>query len=172
MSWLRTRPPVPAQHAPCTAPGENHRMAVLQASWARDRQVARRRLALRWLQWALLRYLLPLVLVALASMVVWVWLLPQVQAGIAHFPANLMAAQTPLASPQPAPHTPAAPLQTLTSIAWSPTTAPEEASLPLALRFHSTLEIPRQAATNQTTAHEPNPLHTLKPENWLHSKEP
>jgi hypothetical protein len=78
MLWKTSRPlhiplaaqPVPDAHA--------LRRAALQTSWRRDRWVARRRLALRWMLWALERYGTKIVggfaLVAAA----WIWLLPLV----------------------------------------------------------------------------------------------
>lgn len=48
------------------------RQVALRASWTRDRRVARRRVALRWLAWAFWRYGLALLLVvAVAVSVVW-----------------------------------------------------------------------------------------------------
>jgi hypothetical protein len=48
------------------------RQAALSASWARDRRVARRRLAWRWLLWAGWRIGLPLLLaLALVAWLLW-----------------------------------------------------------------------------------------------------
>jgi hypothetical protein len=67
------------------------RRAALSASWARDRRVARRRLALRWLFWAWWRIGLP-VLLALALAV---WLLGRMP------PANVPAWLKPVATSVP-----------------------------------------------------------------------
>lgn len=54
------------------ADAETLRMAALRASWTRDRRVARRRVALRWLAWAFWRYGLALLLVlAIAASLAW-----------------------------------------------------------------------------------------------------
>lgn len=47
------------------------RRAALQASWARDRELARQRLALRWFAWILVRLMAIAALVAAAT---WLWL--------------------------------------------------------------------------------------------------
>jgi hypothetical protein len=56
------------------------RLDALQRSWQRDREVARRRLARRWVVWALLRYGLPAMLVLGTAAGVWVWALPEAHA--------------------------------------------------------------------------------------------
>ena len=63
MLWRR---PPQIRLIPQTAPvpdAEALRRAVLQASWRRDRWVARRRVWLRWLVWVTGRYLMPALLV-------------------------------------------------------------------------------------------------------------
>ena len=80
MAWRRrpaTAPVIPA--APVAVPdGNDTRRAALQASWRRDRSVARRRLAVRWAIWIVLRYLLPAVLVLAAVAFAWPWVVPRV----------------------------------------------------------------------------------------------
>lgn len=64
---------------PYAVPGtETQRLQALQRAWRRDRWVASRRIAWRWLLWALPRYVLPVALAlgALAAMVFWL-ALPQ-----------------------------------------------------------------------------------------------
>jgi hypothetical protein len=51
------------------------RQAALRASWSRDRRVARRRVALRWLAWAFWRYGLPILLVVVVGATVVAWML-------------------------------------------------------------------------------------------------
>jgi hypothetical protein len=77
MPWPETSSaltPHPNARQPAAVPSSDTvRRAALSASWARDRQVARQRLALRWLFWAWWRIGLP-VLLTLALVV---WLLGQ-----------------------------------------------------------------------------------------------
>ncbi len=58
---MSTGPTAPGTALPDT---EALRRAVLQASWARDREVGRRRLRWRWASWALTRIGLPLLSLA------------------------------------------------------------------------------------------------------------
>ncbi len=55
-------PVPPDRPAPSPEP-DPLRLAALRASWRRDRQVRRRRLAVRWLAWAFWRYGLAVLLV-------------------------------------------------------------------------------------------------------------
>jgi cell division septation protein DedD len=52
------------------------RQAALRASWARDRQVGQRRLWGRWVSWMLLRFGLPLLLIASLAGLGFVWMQP------------------------------------------------------------------------------------------------
>jgi anti-sigma-K factor RskA len=65
----------PSQSSTVAPDTEVLRRAALRASWARDRRVARRRLALRWFVWALWRYGLALLLVAAVAAAVGAWML-------------------------------------------------------------------------------------------------
>jgi uncharacterized BrkB/YihY/UPF0761 family membrane protein len=67
------------------------RQAALNASWARDRRIARRRLAFRWLFWAAWRIGLP-VLLALALAL---WLLGQIPPASMPLWLKPMAASVP-----------------------------------------------------------------------------
>ncbi|MCW5654711.1 hypothetical protein [Hydrogenophaga sp.] len=67
-----TPEPLPSSQAPHPQ-AEAIRVAALQASWRRDRQVGRRRLALRWLAWAFWRYGLALLLVLAFAAAVGLW---------------------------------------------------------------------------------------------------
>ena len=51
------------------------RQRALQASWQRDRWVVRRRVALRWVTWAIGRYVVPAVLAFGAIAAAWIGLL-------------------------------------------------------------------------------------------------
>lgn len=80
MPWPSSRSRRPIS-APAAVPDPQAlRRAALQASWRRDRQVARLRLARRWLVWACWRYLLPVALVLAAALLAWLWLLPGLHA--------------------------------------------------------------------------------------------
>jgi hypothetical protein len=76
MLWKTPRPlhippapqPVPNAHA--------LRLAALQSSWRRDRWVARRRVALRWVLWVLGRYGLYAMGTVAAAWAAWLWLVP------------------------------------------------------------------------------------------------
>lgn len=139
--------------------------AALQASWKRDRRVGRRRLALRWVVWAFLRYGLPFLLLLAVATVVWFWLVPSLRA---------MAVNQAIISPPEV----ATPVQTL------PVTATEPADTnikidttgdSIALRLERILSSGSPAtdsANRSPTAVEPVNNPSLKPENWLHSKEP
>ena len=73
MQWQRSehqQPPSPRRR-PSVPDSEAVRLAALQASWRRDRRVARRRIFWRWIVWFALRYL-PWLLVALA-LLMWLW---------------------------------------------------------------------------------------------------
>lgn len=157
------------------------RRAALQASWRRDRWVARRRVWLRWLLWVGGRYLIPALLVFGVGAWLWLGVLP----GLSHPLNQSTLFQSPAASPAAAPlATPAEPVahpaspQTETEpagVTFSP--EGEELHPPLPLRFeprwaaaasNSSLSNPAASAPDTAT---PTPAH-LKPENWLHSKEP
>jgi len=95
MPWQKassTPTPNPSVQRPAAVPSSDTvRQAALSASWARDRRVARRRLAIRWLFWAWWRFGLP-VLLALALAV---WLLGQMP------PANMPAWLKPMTASVP-----------------------------------------------------------------------
>lgn len=78
MLWPKTSSastPHPNTGKPTAVPSSDTvRQAALSASWVRDHQVARRRLALRWLLWAWWRIVLPLLLMTILA----VWLLGQI----------------------------------------------------------------------------------------------
>ncbi|MDO9031175.1 MAG: hypothetical protein Q7V09_12120 [Hydrogenophaga sp.] len=172
---------------PQTAPvpdAEAVRSAVLQASWRRDRWVARRRVWLRWLVWVTGRYLLPALLVFGLGAWLWLGVLPGTGNPLDHL-ANI---RKPAASPAPAapPVHEAVPkpatLPSLSSakpeevVSYSP--EGEELPVPLVLRFESrwatTVSDSDKLTTTVSAASETlTPIQPhLKPENWLHSKEP
>jgi len=101
---------VPLDHSESRAvspDAEALRQAALRASWARDRRVARRRLALRWLAWAFWRYGLALLLVLTLAASVAAWLFNFSQPSL-HSPRfTVMPAQPGVgAAPAASPETP------------------------------------------------------------------
>jgi hypothetical protein len=159
------------------------RRAVLQASWRRDRRVSRRRVWLRWLVWVTGRYLMPALLVFGLGAWLWLGVLP----GMGNPLDHLTNVQKPAASPAPTappareaipvpatppPLSPAKP----EAVMFSP--EGEELPMPLALRFESRWATAASVSNklNTTVSAAPDtftPIQPhLKPENWLHSKEP
>lgn len=130
------------------------RTAALQASWRRDRRVARRRIAWRWIAWYAQRYL-PALLALLALLAIgsylagWVPAMPRFDGR----PAEAVAAAHvhPIAPAEPAAKANDTPLTLRVSRQFEPHEA-----LPAALD---------EAQTSADTL-------TLTTENWLHSKEP
>jgi hypothetical protein len=172
MLWTRTVSPV-ATPLPDPSPNSDElRRVVLQASWARDRRVARRRLAARWVQWALWRYVLPALLVLGAAALVWSWLLPEVPALLVQARARSVTESTPADQPTAAAEpstvdTDMGKPQAVAPVAGDAIPAPN----PLELRFETGWGAPRAPGLQADPA-EAQSLPTLKPENWLHSKEP
>lgn len=180
MLWRRPAPQLTPSSAP-VPDADRLRLAVLQASWSRGRWVARRRVAVRWVLWVLGRYVMPAL--AVSGVAAWLWLgvLQDIDSPLdrlaqwSGWPAATEAApaQAPMAAP-------------VTS------TAADVPTLPVELATHSPegewIEYPPQlkleprwagasllaAAAPATGANSPetDPPPTLKPENWLHSKEP
>lgn len=184
MLWRRS-----ASHLtiPPVAPvpdAEALRRAALQASWARGRWVARRRVALRWALWASTRYLMPAL--AVFGMAAWLWLgvlpgmhnpWPRLQQWAGGSPAPAVAPSAPVAHVTPALPAPAAtttPSEPPAAVEFSP--EGEELPQPLALKFEARWAAAAQtqpaSATPAPAAADPEPSPPLKPENWLHSKEP
>lgn len=184
MLWRRS---APAFTVPPVAPvpdAETLRRAALQASWQRGRWVARRRVALRWALWAASRYLMPAL--AVFGVAAWLWLgvLPSLHSPWLQLPPWTATSPAPAAPPAPTPSAPS-PEATATSAEPEQSAPPaveyspegEELPRPLALKFEV-----RWAAAVQTSPaamafpsgvdRESEPSPSLKPENWLHSKEP
>ena len=161
MPWLsnasRKRP-----HTPAPVPDVNAlRLAALQASWQRDRWVARRRVALRWALWYAGKYGLQVLLALAVAAFVWLRVLPMVTAR-----DEPVAAAPP---PAPIPAMPAAlpPVQPPTPEA-SPPASPDEADPPLRLEREW-----KSAPLKQITVLEDDsPAPPLKSDNALHSQEP
>lgn len=127
-----------------------------------------RRLALRWLAWAFLRYGLPVMVVVATAVTLSVWLLPSL---------HQTWAVTQQSRPQPV----APPAQTPLVPSTAPTAPIPDATAhtvdtgTLQLNLDKTLTSRRTLPGNTPLSpNEIEPIHnpTLKPEYWLHSKEP
>lgn len=162
MQWQRSehqQPPSPRRR-PSVPDSEAVRLAALQASWRRDRRVARRRIFWRWIVWFALRYL-PWLLVALALLIAAGYLagwLPEVPAA----EQRVVEAEAAVYPPSSAA---AEPLEPVVETEWDPLT-------PMTLR--ASVQLERLAKVTPTAIEAPiSPdTLTLTPENWLHSKEP
>ena len=142
------------------------RRAALQASWRRDRRIARRRTAVRWALWYGVRGL-PLLMVA-AAVAVWL-LVPRedhsrtpvtppalsVQPNPPHDePGIQLKLESPFRPTQPVANVPAA-------AANLPGAVAPAIALPLSQPLSQPVPLPL-----------PQPSPQLKTDNWLHSKEP
>jgi hypothetical protein len=168
MLWQRSEPLNPPRDLPPTIPGSDTvRQAALQASWRRDRRVAQRRIAWRWVVWYFQRYS-PHVLVGFAVLV-----------GAAYLRGSL----PPLSGNGEQPTGPEA---NVTRVPYSPPSVPvaqppappvlqsQEMStdLPLLLRASSALEVHAAGPSPPADTKISTDTLSLTPENWLHSKEP
>lgn len=160
------------------------RQAALRASWRRDRWVARRRLLGRWLLWCLRRYVLPIVLIIGLGLLLWLGVWPSLRkpfetarpavassAPLPPTPPNppMGSAPGPQGPVLPPPANDPPPSTTLAS-GIDPVDAAHNAGLRLDTHWPTatTAQTPVQTAP---PAPPPSTPH-LKPENWLHSKEP
>lgn len=184
MLWRRSAPTFTAPPVAPVPDAEALRRAALQASWQRGRWVARRRVAFRWALWAASRYLMPAL--AVFGVAAWLWLgvlpgvhnpWPQLQQWVGWSQAPVATAPTPVEPVSPAPMAASAPspapVDTSAGVEFSP--EGEELPQPLALKFEArwaaaTPTSPASTVTAAVVDAEPSP--PLKPENWLHSKEP
>ncbi len=188
MLWRKTVSPLVVPPAAPVPDAERLRQAALQASWQRSRWVARRRVAGRWLLWLLTRYLMPAL--AVFGLGAWLWLnvLPALGddpmqrlaqwSGLTTTPADTRATTVP-APVRPAPPAVAAVVEPATGQPPQDSLlSPEGETLvtPLPLKFDArwTGQAPARPAAVPPTApdHDSSPSPALKPENWLHSKEP
>ncbi len=174
MPWLRSRRSyIPPAAAPVPS-SEALRVAALRSSWRRDRWVSKRRLWFRWTLWGLQRYALQIsggvvTLFALGYLLLPMWrTTPEAtRAGSATFspdPAPAVGMSTP-APATPAPTEPLAPLPE------APQTPAAE--LRLERNFNAAaLATPVSPVAGEASAPDSTFVPKLKPENWLHSKEP
>jgi hypothetical protein len=149
--------------------GESVRLAILQAAWKRDRQVARRRLWWRWTLWGAKKYALPVLAVLGICAGLWwgtkatlTWL-------------NTPGQTTSAASAAQAPSTPSAALESLASepsrsMPPGMTLSIETDATNASFGLHRSAQTPVSSAAPPDAAETSNP--NLISENWLHSKEP
>ena len=180
MPWRRHERPKPPSSPHAVPDPESVRRAALAASWQRDRRIAHRRLAWRWALWFVRRYFLHilgvLILLLLAG-----WL-QRSQPGVG--PVN--HASPPASASDSSPFVPVVLQPTQPVPAWPvPTSIPATTyiELPaqelnaLTLRMASQLTLETQSMSQVTSPHLTEPtaqpvIPSLKPESWLHSKEP
>lgn len=166
MPWPKSAT-TPSSVAPFSVPcAEAVRLAALEASWRRDKRVARRRLFWRWTLWYIQRYHRH----ALALMAL---VLAMAYFSGARWPAANGLPQTPPVlntTPLNAGVPPQAPLVEAEPPAQSGATA--ETDGPVTLR--PALQLAETSATPDSVPIAAGPPDTLplKPETWLHSKEP
>ncbi len=180
MLWRRS---APAQTLPAPGPvPDAHaiRQLLLQASWKRDRWVARRRVAMRWALWAARRYVLPAALALATLTFVWLWALPRWLTP----DAAPVAAPAAATIPAPVPTSAQLPAPMPYAVSESPNGRSGVPAEPiLQLRLQSELLTPGTPATAISTPSTPStkaapspadrfPPPTLTSDNWLHSKEP
>lgn len=173
MPWPNHRTPAPSATPAPVPPAEALRQAVLQASWERDRQVGRRRLALRWTVWFVLRIALPLLVLLGVVLTVWTGLRTTPSSSLPAWPASGSAGQ------QTASALPSSRNSSDRSTQDAATTPPGPAltadQVPLLLRYEPMQAVLRGVPVPQPPAPDlPDPAirPLLKPDNWLHSKEP
>jgi uncharacterized membrane protein YdfJ with MMPL/SSD domain len=169
MLWQRSEPLTPPHVVPPTIPGSDTvRQAALQASWRRDRRVAQRRIAWRWVVWYFQRFS-PHVLVGLAVLVGAAYL----SGSLPSWQDNGAQSESQEAPVVQAPYSP--PSVAVTQLAVPPAPQQDTAAdidLPLILRISSAFAEHAANATPPGSAQISPDTLSLKPENWLHSKEP
>jgi hypothetical protein len=167
MPWHRSElPNASAPKGLPAVPGSDAiRQAALQASWQRDRRVAQRRIVWRWVLWYLQKYSLPLLaLVSVIAVVVYLsgaW--PEAA-------TESPLAQVPSVDTRPSYTAPSVPLPRVAS-SEPPATAEETDPTPLSLKASTLLTAVPAPAPPAAPATSADTL-SLKPETWLHSKEP
>lgn len=168
MQWQRSEELSTPQPTPKSIPdSDSLRQAALQASWSRDRRVAQRRIAWRWTAWYAQKYA-PHALAGMVVLVAGAYL-----AGLRlHWPLADNAEgrpdrELPLRYTPPSVPTQSATTETPPEL---PTPVPVDVDPPLVLRNSLTLE-PRTGRPAPDVEASADTL-SLKPENWLHSKEP
>lgn len=169
MRWRSSSTTLVPVHASPVPDTQTLRESLLRASWQRSQRVARRRLAWRWLVWCLPRYLLPGLVLSAAGIGVWQALQPgqpHPAADMSQPPVNptasapdglnVAADSVPSSSPAPLPKSPDEPLRLTTEYSWG---------MPL-------INKPTNAPPFESVSPIYDTKVLLKPDNWLHSKEP
>lgn len=170
MSWQRSEHlQAPPTDFPPKIPGSDTlRQAALQASWQRDKRVAQRRIAWRWVLWYLRKY--SLVVVVGLVLLTGVAYLGGAFSGWAE--DSIQAAAHPTAVAAPVLHRPSlVPTTTQPSLS-EPVTDFSEHLDPLILRTSTLLAKRTAAPPSPPLSVATADTLTLKPETWLHSKEP
>lgn len=168
MLWHRDErlPPSAPTRTPVVPGSDALRQAALEASWRRDRKVAQRRIAWRWVVWCLQRYSLPVLggLGAMGLVAYLAGLWPREPAALS--PHVVSAPERPTDGAPPAP-TPSV----VTTVTAAPANDPSDRA---ALRLRGSVRLNDVQATPQPESGSPVSADTLslKPETWLHSKEP
>lgn len=168
MLWQSNPSPQPPATSALKVPSaEAVRLAALEASWRRDKRVAQRRLFWRWTLWYIQRfYARVLVGLALISGAVYLsdhWFGRPLTAGEAtSAPAN-PSVVGPAESTEAAVPSPPQPAQTV---------APDWVDEPMKLKTFRQLGVRTSSATTASAPSGQTDTLSLKPENWLHSKEP
>jgi hypothetical protein len=169
MLWHRDErlPPSAPTRSPVVPGSDALRQAALEASWRRDRKVAQRRIAWRWVVWCLQRYSLPVLggLGAMGLVIYVAGLWPQEPAVPSSHAVTAPERQTSGGAPS-AP----APSET-TTVMTTPAEDPSDQA-PLRLRGSVLLNDARATSLPDSVAPVSADTLSLKPETWLHSKEP
>jgi hypothetical protein len=168
MLWQRSEPLNPPHDRPPTIPGSDTvRQAALQASWRRDRRVAQRRIAWRWVVWYVQRFS-PHVLAGLAVLVGAAY----VNGSLPSWRVNGLEPAAPKADLVQAPASPPLVTTVLVGAPTGPQDAEPATDFPLTLRASSALEVHAAAPSMPADIKISPDTLSLNPENWLHSKEP
>lgn len=162
MLWQSNPSPQPPATSALMVPSaEAVRQAALEASWRRDKRVAQRRLFWRWTLWYIQRfYAHALVVLALVLGAVYLsghWLNRSRSAG------ETTSALAPATSPEATAPPQQPPVSTVASD-WVGEPMKLKAFRQLGAQTSSAITAPAPSGQTDTLS--------LKPENWLHSKEP
>lgn len=153
MPWLSNASPK-RPHTPAPVPDVDAlRLAALQASWQRDRWVARRRVAMRWALWYAGKYGLQVLLALVVAAFVWLRVIPELTAPTEPVAVAPAPAPEPTASAAPEAAVPA---------------SPDETDPPLRLER----EWKAVSARHVSVQPDDSPAPPLKSDNALHSQEP
>jgi len=166
MPWL-SNAPRKRLNAPAPVPDVDAlRLAALQASWQRDRWVARRRVAMRWALWYAGKYGLQVLLALVVAAFVWLRVIPELTAPTEPVAVAPAPAPTPTQAPTATSPTPE-PAQTPAPEA-APPANPDETDPPLRLER----EWKAVSARHVSVQPDDSPAPPLKSDNALHSQEP